>query len=140
MASARHILRNSLAGFMAVWLSGVLFLFCCPEMKAAVEADSCPLMKMSSHCDHAAKQETANDSVEGVKPACFECCAFLPVVFDKSRKIDVVQKQIMAPAEELVVKKFEFPGIRFTAPGPTAFEPWVPDRHAAYLMNGVFRI
>jgi hypothetical protein len=140
MASVRNILQRSLAGFMAVWLSGVVFLFCCPEMKAAAAADFCPMMQMSSHCDHAAKQEPANDSVEGVRPACFECCAFLPVVFDKSRKIDVVQKQISAPKEELALAKFKFPAARFAMPQSRLLKQRVADRHGTYLVNGVFRI
>jgi len=140
MASVRNILQRSLAGFMAVWLSGVVFLFCCPEMKAAAAADSCPLMQMSSHCDHAAKKETANDSVDGVRPACFECCAFLPVVFDKSRKIDVVHKQIIAPKKELVLAKFELPAVRLPMPQSTLLKQRAADRHWTYLVNGVFRI
>jgi hypothetical protein len=140
MASMRNILQRSTAGFMAVWLSGAVFLLCCPEMTAATPADSCPLAKMSSHCDHAAKQETGNDSVEGVRPACFECCAFLPIVFDKSRKIDVVQKEIVAPAEELAVSKFEFPSISIKPISRVIFERHVPDRRGTYLVNGVFRI
>jgi hypothetical protein len=140
MASMRNILQRSTAGFMAVWLSGAVFLLCCPEMKAAAPADSCPLAKMSSHCDHAAKQETGNDSVEGVRPACFECCAFLPIVFDKSRKIDVVQKQIVAPSQELVVKRFEFPLVSVKRLPPVIVQRNVPDRHGTYLVNGVFRI
>ena len=142
MASVRNILHRSLAGFMAVWLSGFLFLFCCPEMKAAVEeTESCPLMKMSaSHCDKAAKQDTGNDSIEGSRPACFECCAFLPVVFDKSRKIDVVEKQITEPPQEVAAANFTFPVLHTHTTIATAFSQRVPDRHGTYLVNGVFRI
>jgi len=142
MATVRNVLHRSLAGFMVVWLSGVVFLFCCPEMKAAApEADSCPLMKMSSsHCDKAAKQQPAGDTIEGVRPACFDCCAFLPVVFDKSRKIDVVQKQIAAPVEKVVATKFDFPVTRTASFLAAAFKQRIPDRHGTYLVNGVFRI
>ncbi len=141
MATFRKILHRSLAGFMAAWLSGIVFLFCCPDMKAAVEADSCPLMKMSSsHCDKAATQKNTNDAIEGIKPACFDCCAFLPVVFDKSRKIDVVQKQIVTPSEKVVASKFDFPVISAASFFAAAFKQRVPDRRGTYLVNGVFRI
>jgi hypothetical protein len=139
MISYRNILHRSLAGFMAFWLSGVVFLFCCPEMATAAEPDSCPLMKMSSHCDKAS-QQTASDSFEGVRPACFECCAFLPIVFDKSRKIDIVQKQISAPAETTPLTKFRFPVARFVLAVHGSLPSRVPDRHGTYLVNRAFRI
>lgn len=45
---------------MAIRLSGVVFLFCCQEINGkAMEGDSCPLAKLSAHCDKAEKNKTS---------------------------------------------------------------------------------
>lgn len=133
--------QRVVAGFMALWLSGFVFLFCCQNMKAAeMEAESCPLMKMSSHCDRASQQEAATDSLAGSRPACVECCAFLPVVFDKSRKVDLVQKQIAPPADKPAPEPFRVPVSATPSTPELSFADRVPDRHGTYLVNRVFRI
>ena len=128
-----------MAGFMAVWLSGFVFLFCCQEMKAVAADESCPLVKAGSHCDKA-QQTSTNDAIEALRPACFDCCGFLPIVFDKSRKVDTVQKQIATPADNLAVAKFEFAGMPRTMTSSPALADRVPDRRGTYLVNKVFRI
>ena len=136
----RNTIHRSLAGFLAVWLSGVLFLFCCPSSKAAVAtADSCPLAKVRSHCDKAKKSDPAFPSAEAPAPVCTNC-AFLPVIFDKSRKVDVVQKQLAAPVRDAVV-----PARDLTVSSPkkllsSEYKTYIPDRHATHLMHCVFRI
>ena len=89
--SAKQIkkyLHRSLAGVMAVWLSGVVFLLCCQTTAAAMpDGDSCPMAKMSSHCDKM-KQQNADSAVFEAPPVNCLNCGFLPVVFDKTRKIE----------------------------------------------------
>lgn len=141
MRTKRNILQRSLAGFMAVWLSGVVFLFCCPQVKAAAEeADSCPLIKMGSHCDKAAGQNSSNNSIERTTTPCFECCAFLPLVFDKSRKIDTVQKQVLVSVEVVVASKFEFAKISARPVPSSRFITRIADRGESYLVHRSFRI
>lgn len=133
--------QRVVAGFMSLWLSGFVFLFCCEDMRAAeMDAASCPLMKASSHCDHASKQANTGDSMVGTKPACVECCAFLPVVFDKSRKVDPVQKQIVVPQTAVAAIKFSYPESRPGVPPASSLAGRVPDRHGTFLKNCVFRI
>ena len=43
----RHITQKTVASFMALWLSGFVFLFCCGPTKAAVEeTKSCPFANL----------------------------------------------------------------------------------------------
>ncbi len=135
----KHYIRVTLAGFMSVWLSGVVFLFCCQgTAAAAIEADHCPMAKMSSHCDKA-KQQTSNaDFFERAAPACVDCCAFLPAVFDKTRKVEPAQEQ-MAPTAKVAAISFDPPMITVAAFISQTFQQ--PAKLAAkiYIQNCVFR-
>ena len=87
-------LTRATAGFLAVWLSGVVFLFCCemmPQVQAASsENENCPLAKLHNSCD---KSDGENQSAAIEKESSvLECCAMLPRVFDKARKIEKTQK------------------------------------------------
>lgn len=81
--------KRIFAGLLAVWMSGVVFLFCCGASSArAAGAESCPLAK-KSRCD---KSSTDEDAVrfEAAQDGCpaFNCCGFLPEVFDKIKKAE----------------------------------------------------
>jgi hypothetical protein len=140
MASIRNIAYRSLTGFMAVWLSGFLFLFCCPNAQGMAEkANSCPMAKSHSDCDKAKKAEASGRSIEAPAPICTNC-TFLPVVFDKSRKVELANNQLAVPATELVVRRASF-AIVWTKVIPSApLAGRIPDRHGTYLRNRVFRI
>lgn len=126
-----------LTGFMALWLSGFIFLFCCEKLNAQqMDAEFCPLEKLSGHCD---RNESAAPVVETTVDASVDCCAFLPVVFDKARKLEPIQKQSPL-ALKPVTTKFRLPQIEFKAQPTVAFHARVLDRHATYLINRNFRI
>ncbi len=124
---------------MAVWLSGFVFLFCCQPIDAKPAADSCPLKKMGVHCDMAEKQNTASDVVDRSTEPCVDCCAFLPIVFDKTRKIEQNQKQIAVVPEALTRRPAIIRPANFSHSLP-AIRSRVSNRHGTYLRNCVFRI
>lgn len=137
--SIKKYIRISLAGFMSVWLSGVVFLFCCQgTAAAAVDSDHCPMAKMSSNCDKAKQQNSKADFVESTVPACVDCCAFLPAVFDKTRKVEPAQEQ-MAPTAKVAAILFDPPTITVAAFVSQTFQQ--PAKLAAkiYIQNCVFR-
>src|SRR4051812_44507554 len=106
----RNITQQTVAAFMALWLSGFVFLFCCGPTKAAVEeTKSCPLAKQAHHCDTANQQNEVSDTVSRAQGVCVDCCGFLPAVFDKARKVDQPQPSITAPERVLVAARLVTP-------------------------------
>src|SRR6185503_10406274 len=92
---------KTIAGFLTLWLSGVLFLFC-GQMSAMEPAEFCPFGKGKSHCD---KAKAENDSPLVSKESSgqkLDCCGFLPAVFDKNRKVEKGQK-LSQPAGKVKV-------------------------------------
>lgn len=85
----KKAIRRTAAGFMAVWLSGIVFVVCCVAMNgSAMDGESCPLAQMTEHCD---KTESANSPsliVRLTETESLECCGVMPLVFDKARKLD----------------------------------------------------
>lgn len=139
---AKHIkeqLRVSLAGVMAVWLSGVVFLLCCQTMGATMpDGDSCPMAKMSSHCDKMKGQNANADVFEAPPVNCLNC-GYLPVVFDKTRKIEPVQKQ-PAPAAERLAIKFDPPVLVKIMPKTTVAYERIESRNKVFVTHCEFRI
>ena len=123
---------------MAVWLSGVVFLVCCHPVAALPTPDSCPMTKMSAHCDKRKKQNVYSHFVQPPPAGCVEC-GFLPVVFDKSRKVDQVQKQAARPLEQIAVR---FDPLVYAEPRSATRAVYkrvlIPDR--IFIKNCVFRI
>ena len=132
--------RKTLAGFMAVWLSGVLFLFCCEKINGKpMQAEICPLAKVSEHCDKAAKANADSSIIGLTESDCADCCGFLPAIFDKNRKIEREQKQI-ALATKTTALKFRVPLLTDNSPQVAAFYSRVPDRQGTFIKNCTFRI
>lgn len=133
-------IHKALTGFMAVWLSGVVFLLCCQTMNAkALAAESCPLAKKSDHCDKAKKAEQNAPVIEFKGGSSVECCSFLHAVFDKARKVEQNQKQI-AITSKVLPFRFEPPRPASISPTFAASRSRVPDRHGTFIRNCVFRI
>jgi hypothetical protein len=130
--------RNVLAGFMILWLSGFLFLFC-PQMPAMTAKEFCPLGKGKSHCD---KAKAENDSPLVSKESgyqSFDCCGFLPAVFDKTRKVEKNRQTI-----KLVDKvKVDLPKFAFTKNDFVVSESYhsaLFSQNKIFIQNCVFRI
>ena len=137
----RQIMRRTVAGFMAVWLSGFVFLFCCDAAKAAAKSvESCPMPKMSHHCDTAKQQNDDSNSVSRAEGVCFECCAFLPVVFDKARKVDQPNQPVAAPDRVVEVARRITPRLHRTVRAIARYRARLPDKSRTFISTQVFRI
>lgn len=93
MRLIRHIQRP-LAGLLSLWLSGLVLLVGCQASMASAVPESCPMARkarMSHHCPKSAPEDPARESITRSAPM-FECCAFLPLIFDKARKVEPIQK------------------------------------------------
>ena len=137
----KKYIRVSLAGLMSVWLSGVVFLFCCEKINAKTgETEFCPLAKMSPvDCPSAGKQNADAEVVETAQEDCAGCCSFLPIVFDKTRKIEQNQKLIATPANVVAVQ-FNPPATVNYQPKLTAIYSRVTYQNDLSVKNCVFRI
>lgn len=134
----RKYARVSLAGFMSVWLSGIVFLFCCHGVSASPAAETCPMAKMSSHCDNAKKQNADSYIVEPSPADCIEC-GYLPVVFEKTRKLEQVQKQA-ARIEKAVAVQLRQPETEDLTEMPRTVFTRVSFPKKIFIKNCVFRI
>jgi len=132
--------QRIISSLLVVWMSGVVLLFCCGNMEArAAEADSCPLAK-TSHCDKQTGGETNLDFARIQKESwAFDCCGFLPKLFDKARKIEKnPQAATIATTAKPRAPKLSF--VIQTVKSQKVYQPIVQNRGSTYLKNCVFRI
>jgi hypothetical protein len=137
-AKLRKSTKLSIAAFMALWLSGFLFLFC-PQMPAMTAKEFCPLGKGKSHCD---KAKAENDSPLVSRESgsySFDCCGFLPAVFDKSRKIEKNQKTVY-PVAKIKVDLPKFAFAENDSAVSISYQPPVFHQNKIFIKNCVFRI
>lgn len=74
----KNFLKNIAAALLVITLSGVLYLFCCQEMKAAVaNAEHCPLSKAvkSEHCKFSKNKSSEAPPQTAASLNLFECCS-----------------------------------------------------------------
>jgi hypothetical protein len=132
---------KSIAAFMVFWLSGVLFLLCCGTMQAqAAEKEFCPLAaKGKSHCDKAKKDNDLPSVSKKSDNLNFECCGFLPAVFDKTRKIEKNQ-QIALPVAKIKVDLAKFSLVENNFEASADYRPPVLKQEKIFIKNCIFRI
>lgn len=131
-------LTKTLAGFMVIWLSGFLFLFCCdmPEMQAK---EFCPLGKAKSHCDKA-KAENASPLVsKETADHGLDCCGFMPAVFDKTRKVEK-NRQPAQPVDKVKVDLPKFVFIKNDFGASAKYRPQEFSQNKIFIKNCIFRI
>lgn len=138
----RKQLKRLTAGFLTVWMSGIVFLFCCqiPGVEAAdLEAESCPLAKTHDSCNKSSnKNESQFVSIEK-EHLNLECCRFLPAVFDKARKIEKLQETGQSASNiKISILKSLFVKQEFAQ--PKVFRSLILNRENTRLKNCVFRI
>jgi len=138
--------KRILAGLLAVWMSGVVFLFCCGGVQNAQAAtsESCPLARMG-HCDKSAAAESLKDE-NTLKFENFQndnlavdCCGFFPIIFNKERNVEKSTQIAEIPAK----LKIEAPAPVFIKVKPTVpviYNPPLLTQSGTYLRNRVFRI
>ncbi len=127
-------------------MSGVVFLFCCglPKVQAA-ETESCPFAK-KNHCDKSVTDSKSSAAENAVRfeiaqsdcPA-FNCCGFLPQVFDKIKKAEQ-RIQIAEVSNRMVIESPAFVFIEIKSDSFAAYRPRPLNQSGTYLKNRVFRI
>jgi len=134
--SFRQNTKKIIAASLVFWMSGVLFLFCCGTAQAT-ETESCPLVKT----EHCSKQSDVNRLAEfaSVQPQTLGCCRFLPPAFDKTLKIEKIQK-IEAALSTVKILQPKFLVVKSEFPAAKNFRGVVINRENTYLKNCVFRI
>ncbi len=136
----KTIMHQTLAGFMAIWLSGVIFLLCCHVQNTiAAGMDSCPLVKLGAHCDKAEKEKDSEKVTNQSSDTGMDCCAFIPVLFDKTRTRDGNQQiAVMAPSTTVVKPRLVTIRTNF-APAYSHLST-VLTKNDTFLKNRTFRI
>jgi len=135
----RHIIRKSLSGFMALWLSGVVFLFCCDANSAVTHVtEFCPMHTASHHCDGMMQQDEGSSTVGRLEGVCFGCCGYLPAVFDKARKVD--QPAPVTAPERVAVTPRRITPRPIRAPLAPAYRARLADKSRTFISTQVFRI
>lgn len=132
-------IKKLTSGLMAVWLSGFVFLFCCGTMPfQAAETDFCPLAKAGGHCN---KSKESNDSPKfsGDSTASFNCCEFLPKVFDRFRNVEKAQKAVQ-PADKPLVERPRFIAVETNFKQVQIFHQPIFPKENIHIKNCVFRI
>lgn len=139
MTRFRKYSRRAVAAFLSIWLSGIAFLLFCQLPAKAAGEDFCPLAKASrGHCDRSS-DKTKRELVSNGTSQSFDCCSFLPAVFDKSRKLERGVKGLVAPkAEDHTISRPRLAPI--TIRPPSDYTSYVPIRDRIFIRNRVFRI
>ena len=132
--------KRVVTGLLAVWLSGVVFLFCCETSKAkASETENCPLSK-TSHCNKESNDETVSQLASfQTENHTIDCCLFRSQVFDKARKFETNQPTAeLAAVVKAPTAKFFF--VKHESGSPKVYHSLILNRGSTRLNNCVFRI
>ena len=139
LKQVKHIAHRFFAGFMAIWLSGAVFLLCCERINGAADSvEICPLAKKSAHCDKAKKVDPMAATVSTGFNA-VGCCDFLPAIFDKVRKIERTQKQVAITPEVIIAPAYKFVAVDHI-PHLTAFRSRSEANSKLFIQNCALRI
>jgi hypothetical protein len=137
--SAQPKTRKVTSSLLALWLSGFVLLFCCAAMETRAETEFCPLAKAKSHCDKTDEAEADVPVFSADSGLRFDCCGFLPAVFDKARKIEKNQ-QTANIAEQLKVERPVFSFVKTDSANDNFYRPPPFYQKKIFIKNRVFRI
>ena len=134
----KKYIRISLAGFMSVWLSGFVFLLFCHIQSDA--AEFCPLAKPGVHCDKAEKAKDAEKFTKQTSDAGMDCCAFIPLFFDKTRTVDNQRQVVFATPSYVAITPRFAASYTLATNTPRLHISTVLPRNDTFLKNRTFRI
>ncbi len=141
MASMLHkVAYKTLSGFMAIWLSGIVFLLCCEMPGDDAENARTQMDSMSEHCRRAMSKKNPGHAIELPDYDTFDCCGFLPGIFDKNRKLSRIDQPDADLTLQISARLNVARGVNFRQPVIVRSEPYIPDRQSTFLKNQVFRI
>lgn len=139
MSKTRKYIRFALSGFMTVWLSGIVFLVCCVAI-TSTEKNHCPLAKASAsaHCEKG-KADTAPFLHKSPDGSVFNCCGFIPAVFDKARKLQT-NDPVLATKPAPIADRVDFLPSHSTPRQSPIYSGLVVQKNRTYLKNRILRI
>ena len=131
--------KQIISGLLAVWLSGFVLLFCCGAMQTTAAKEICPLAKAGNHCDKTKSETNSTTFSSESDNQNFDCCAFLPALFEKARKLEKSQQSAQVPDK----LKFDAPRFSFAENDFQVAEIYHPpefNQEKIFIKNCVFRI
>ena len=124
---------------MAVWLSGLVLLFCCQVQAVAMEVESCPLAKLApEHCDKG-NADSASTLITNPGLKADKCCVFIAAVFEKTRKLErplVLTK----PADEPGRMAPQFALVSHSFSNRLSYDSYIHAANKIFIRHRVFRI
>ena len=131
--------QRIMSASLAVWLSGFVLLFCCGTMEAtAAETEFCPLAKAQKHCNKP-KVDENQPTFSGESDSTFDCCNFLPAVFDKVRKLEKIQQAAQIVAQ-IKIERPQIFSIKKDFEISEIYRPPILTNQKIFIKNCVFRI
>lgn len=138
MIASRQFLRKPLAAFITIWLSGFAMLALCQLPARAAGPEHCPLAKPTvAHCNKTKANAKADLVSTGTSQA-FDCCGFIPAVFDKARKLERGMAAV-EPAAGVAISTRRLPR-EVRAIRVTSYTSYRPIKDRIFIKNRVFRI
>src|SRR4030095_5374964 len=139
MKQFRKNSRKAIAAFMSIWLSCIVFLFCCEALAKTSEKEFCPLAKLSpEHCDKG-KSDKNLTLVSDERPQTLNCCGFLPAVFDKTRKIER-HVSVLEPSAKPATITFRSSVAVHRIQIPVVYVSYLPARDRVFIKHRILRI
>ena len=140
MVTMGKLVYRGLAGFMTLWLSGVVFILCCHLQNGYVaERDSCPLVKLGAHCEKGEKAKQPEIITPQSDDQGMDCCAFIPAFFDKTRTNDN-HRQVAVAAPPAIPTPSIIGITRQSYAPPLAYDSPPILKNDTFLKNRTFRI
>ena len=136
---SRAKLQKIMSASLAIWLSGFVLLFCCGAMEAkTAETEFCPLAKAEKHCNKT-KADENQTSFSGDSSSTFDCCNFLPAIFDKVRKVEKTER--VAPiADKIKIESPRFLPVKNNFERAENYRKSSFRQEKIFIENCVFRI
>jgi hypothetical protein len=130
--------QEIISSLLVVWLSGFVFLFCCGTTEIEAKDNFCPLSKAKKHCD---KSETgsSSDSLRQASNEDFDCCGFLPAVFDKARKIEK-NPATANLSGEIKIESVKFSSVKIENAVAEIYQPPIFYKEKTFIKNCVLLI
>jgi hypothetical protein len=133
--------HKGLATLMTVWFSGLVFLVSCQFAQGAPSIEEhFPLAaakKAEHHCDKGDSKESP--AVSFPTNAVFDCCSFLPRLFDRECKVEYGERTA-APALSATVKFVDRPDSGFAVIPRACYSTPVTYRNKIFIRNRILRI
>ena len=110
-------------------------------METRANEEFCPLAKAKSHCNKSEKSKTDDSAIllEQSDNKKYDCCGFLPAVFDKARKIEK-NPQAANVTSKVKVERPQFSGVVNDFEIAAVYHSPNKNREKLFIKNCVFRI